>query len=203
MSTVLELRESSPPLDIAQDVAQDVAMELLRSRRTIHDFTTQEPPAGLIEEALEVARWAPNHHLTQPWRFYLVGAETREAIARLNGDMVAGKKGAQAGEAKYERWRNIPGWLVVTCENHDDPIRAKEDYAATCCAIHNVALFLWSRGLGVKWTTGAVTRTAQFYDLLWIDEAVESVVGLVWYGYAEHVPVTARKAVSEVLVKLP
>ncbi|NKC13321.1 MAG: hypothetical protein GKR94_14340 [Gammaproteobacteria bacterium] len=156
MSTVLELRESSPPLDIVQDVA----MELLRSRRTIHDFTTQEPPAGLIEEALEVARWAPNHHLTQPWRFYLVGAETREAIARLNGDMVAGKKGAQAGEAKYERWRNIPGWLVVTCENHDDPIRAKEDYAATCCAIHNITL---KNGLGhlrCPWlNSGAISLT--------------------------------------------
>ena len=49
--------------------------------------------------------------------------------------MVAEKRGAAAGQEKYERWRNIPGWLVVTCENNDDAVRAREDYAATCKAL--------------------------------------------------------------------
>jgi nitroreductase len=192
----------STALGIQPQIPFDVT-ELLRGRRTIHDFTTEEPPRELIEQALDLARWAPNHHLSQPWHFYWVGPETREAIARLNADIVAEGKGAEAGEEKYQRWRNIPGWLVVTCENSDDEMRGREDYAATCCAIHNLSLFLWSQGVGVKWTTGKVTKSPEFYDLLWVDATVETVVGLVWYGYAAEIPVMARKDMSESLIKLP
>jgi len=176
---------------------------LLAQRRTIHEFRETAPPQDLVLSALDAARWAPNHHLSQPWRFYLLGAETREQIARLNGDLVAAKKGADAGEAKYQRWRQIPGWLVVTCEVNADTVRHREDYAATCCAIHNFGLSLWSHGVGIKWTTGAVTRAQEFYDLIWVDAQAETVVGLVWFGYAAETPVMTRKSLDEVLVRLP
>ena len=89
------------------------------------------------------------------------------------------------------------------CQNSDDEVRAKEDYAACCCAVHNFSLCLWAEGIGVKWTTGPVTRDDAFYDLLWIDRAVETVVGLIWYGYAAETPMTARKSLAEVMVELP
>ena len=187
----------------ASHIASSDVDALLTSRRTIHEFTATLPPEDAVMAALNAARWAPNHHLSQPWRFYLLGAETREQIARLNGDLVAQKKGVEAGEEKYLRWRQIPGWMVVTCEHHPDPIRNREDYAATCCAIHNFSLSLWARGLGTKWTTGPVTRTHEFHELIWVDADAESVVGLVWFGYPAETPKLARKALDEVLVRLP
>ena len=126
----------------------DTASELLRSRRTIHDFREDPAPAELVREALDLARWAPNHHLTEPWRFYLLGPETAAAIARLNAEIVTAKSGPEAGAAKLDRWSRMPGWIVVTCANTEDPLRAREDYAACCCAIHNFSLFLWSQGSG-------------------------------------------------------
>ena len=132
-----------------------------------------------------------------------MGPQTAAAIARLNAERVSRKQGPAAGQDKLQRWLAIPGWLVVTCENSDDPIRAREDYAACCCAIHNFSLYLWSEGIGVKWTTGAVTRESQFYDLIWVDPAVETVVGLLWYGYPAEIPQTPRKALDEILVELP
>jgi nitroreductase len=185
------------------DIFMDNVAALIRARRTIHDFLPDEVPRDLIVEALDAACWAPNHHLTQPWRFYLVGPETKEAIAKLTRDMVTAKKGADEGQAKYERWRAIPGWIVVTSARSDDPQRTLEDYASTACTIHNLSLQLWTHGIGVKWTTGAVTRTDEFHDLLWIDPEVEQVVGLVWYGRPSETPVTARHAIDEVLVSLP
>ena len=179
------------------------AEQLLLSRRTIHNFKRETPPRELILRGLELARWAPNHFLTEPWHFYLLGPETAEAIARLNAGLVTRQKGAAAGEAKLERWRQIPGWLVVTCENSDNALQAKEDYAACCCAIHNFSLYLWSEGIGVKWTTGPVIREPAFYDVIWIDPALETVVGLFWYGYPAEVPQTPRKPLSQVLVELP
>lgn len=175
----------------------------MRARRTVHEFRPQAPPPELILRAIDLARWAPNHKLTEPWHFYLLGPETAAAIADLNAELVAAKAGPQAAEDKRRRWRAVPGWLAVTCENSDDPEQAREDYAACCCAIHNFMLYLWSEGVGVKWTTGNVTRDPRFYDLIWVDPTRETLVGLLWYGYPAAIPQTARKPVESILVRLP
>ncbi len=181
----------------------DAVTELIRSRRTIHLFAPEPPPEDVILCGLDLARWAPNHRLTEPWRFLLLGPETAAAVVALNAEVVTEAQGTAAGEAKRVRWAAVPGWLVVTCRTSDDPVRAREDYAACCCAVHNFQLYLWSAGLGVKWTTGAVTRTPQFYDLLGLDAERETVVGLLWYGVPAVVPETQRKPLDAVLTRLP
>lgn len=177
--------------------------DIIRARRTVHAFRPEPVPAARVRGAVDLARWAPNHHLSEPWRFYLLGRETAAAIAHLNAERVAADKGEAAAQAKLERWLAVPGWLLVTCEVCADPVRAREDYAACCCAIQNLQLALWQDGIGVKWTTGEVTRDPRFYDLAWVDRELEQVVGLLWYGYPAEVPSTARKPVEEILVELP
>jgi nitroreductase len=177
--------------------------QLLTTRRTIHDFKPELPPAEIIHAAIDAARWAPNHRLTEPWHFYLLGRETAEAIADLNAEMIAARGDVEGAKKKRARWRAVPGWLLLTCERSDDPVRAQEDYAACCCAAQNLMLYMWSAGVGVKWTTGQVVRDPRFFELAWIDPGRETVVGLFWYGYAAEVPATTRKPVDEVLVRLP
>jgi len=176
--------------------------EIIRKRRTISFFQSELPPKELVLKAIDLARWVPNHHLTEPWRYYLLSEQTKQTIVDLNTELVTRKNGEKAGEFKRERWSTIPGWLVVTCLRSTDTLRAREDYAATCCAIYALSLYLWSQGVGTKWTTGDVTRDPGFYDAIWVDPAIEKVVGLVWYGYASEVPVTARKPVSEIVVEI-
>lgn len=176
---------------------------LLSGRRTIHSFKPGCPPREVLMAALEHARWAPNHHLTEPWHFYLLGPETAAAVAELNAGLVRLKAGPEAAADKLARWRAVPGWLVVSCDRSDEPLRQREDYAACCCAIQNIQLYLWSQGVGTKWTTGAVTRDPRFHELLWLDPEAEEVVGLLWYGYPAEVPQTTRRAVGESLVELP
>lgn len=184
------------------DPIDNAVADAIRNRRTINFFTGEIPPRELIVQGLELARWAPNHHLTEPWRFYLLSDRIKEQIVDLNARMVAADKGEEAGRVKRERWSRMPGWLVVTCARSRDEERFREDYAACCCAVQNLSLYLWSRGVGIKWTTGPVTRTEEFYDLIWVDRAVEEVVGLFWYGYPDEVPVGVRKPVGEILVDL-
>ncbi|MGQ0657144.1 MAG: nitroreductase family protein [Chromatiales bacterium] len=176
---------------------------LLRGRRTIEDFKDVLPRRELILRALDAARWAPNHHVTEPWHFYLLGRATATAIAELNAAMIAARGDIEAAEQARKRWLAIPGWLVLTCENSEDPRRAREDFAACCCAAQNMMLYLWSEGIGVKWTTGKVTRDPRFYDLIWVDPAQETVVGLYRYGYPAEIPQVARKPVEAFLVDLP
>lgn len=180
----------------------DVAT-LIRGRRTTDRFKPEPPPARVIEEAVAVARWAPNHKLTQPWRFYHLGPRSIDTIIELNCEIVAAEKSDKAAEVKRRRWSAVPGWLVVTCVRNDDPLQSREDYAACSCALQNLMLYLWSHGVASKWTTGAVTRAPQFYQRLAIDPDAEDVVGLLWYGYPEDTPGMRRKPVTEILYDRP
>jgi nitroreductase len=178
--------------------------ETIKSRRTIHQFKIGETPAvELIQQALEHAIWAPNHHLSQPWHFQLLGPETVEQICQLNADLVREKQGEKAAEIKIRRWREIPGWLILNCDISGDEIREHEDFAACCCVAQNLSLYLWEKGVGMKWTTGSVTRDKRFYELLGLDPRQRKVLGLFWYGYPQEVPQATRLPISESLDILP
>lgn len=175
---------------------------LLRGRRTVHDFRPDPVPVDAVHAALDCARWAPNHHRTEPWRFYLLGERARAAVIDLNHCLVAAAKGERAAAIKTERWRAVPGWLVLTCARGEDALREREDYAATCCAAQNFMLALWATGIGCKWTTGEVTRSGDFPALLGIDAARETVVGLFWYGYPAVIGEQQRRPLAQALTTI-
>jgi len=178
--------------------------QIIRKRRTIHRFKPDQlPEKAVILNAIESARWAPNHHLSQPWHFYLLGTKTSDAIVKLNAKLVKDKNGEKAAKIKLDRWSKVPGWLVLTCARSDDQIRSQEDYAACCCAAQNMMLSLWQEGVGVKWNTGDVVRDQRFYDLILVNPELETVVGLFWYGYAEEVPNICRDPIEQILTELP
>ena len=174
--------------------------QLIVERRTINDFKLEVPDQQLIIDAIEVARWAPNHHLSQPWQYYLLNPQMIEQVIELNAKIVESRKGKPAGDSKRERWSKIPGWLVVTCERSNDELTQREDYAACCCGIYALSLTLWQKGIGVKWTTGNVIRDQAFYDICWLDSLSQDVVGLIWYGYPEQTPAAGqRRHIDEIL----
>lgn len=177
--------------------------QLLRARRTIHDFQPQLPPWQEVEQALQSACFAPNHYFTQPWTFFHLGEQSKQAIVELNAELVAAKKGSAAAQKKRLRWSAVPGWLVVTCQVSSAAQRQQEDYAACCCAVQNLMLDLWARGIGSKWTTGAVTRDARFYRVLGIKPHQQQVVALLWYGYPKQIPRGLRSPLQNSLRLLP
>ena len=175
--------------------------EVLRGRRTIELFLQTSVPKALLDEAIEAATWAPNHHVTEPWHFYLLGDASKERCLDLCRDMVTAKKGAAAGDFKRQSWSQKPGWLVVSCQRSEDAARQQEDYASCCAAIQNLTLYLWKAGIGSKWTTGDITGDSRFYEIVGIDEAEAFVVGVIWYGYPKLTPTQSRKGLDEVLTK--
>lgn len=177
--------------------------EVLRGRRTIELFLQTEVPRSLVIEAIEAATWAPNHHVTEPWHFYLLGDETKERCLDLCREIVTVKNGEKAGDFKRQSWSEKPGWLVVTCQRSEDELLQKEDYAACCAAVQNLTLYLWKAGIGSKWTTGDITHDPRFFDIVGIDESQAFVVGLIWYGYPKMTPTQSRKDLSESLTEKP
>lgn len=178
-----------------------IIAERIRSRRSTNLFLKQKVKASLVRDAVEVARWAPNHHLTEPWHFYLLGEKKKAASVELIRTIVSETKSPEMGDHKAKAAAAIPGWLVVTCSKSDDELRGREDYAACCCAIQNILLYLSEAGVASKWTTGLITRDARFFELLGIDPDEEYVVALVWYGYPKVLPTQTRKEVSQILTE--
>ncbi len=177
--------------------------EVLRGRRTINLYLQTPVPDGLVRDAVEAATWAPNHGVTEPWRFYQLGPESIGKCLDLVREIVTAKKGEKAGAFKAQSWSEKPGWLVVTCQSSDDDLLQREDYAACATAVQTFMLYLWKAGVGSKWTTGDITRDARFADIVGFDASSEFVVSLVWYGYPKITPTQCRKDVSEILSELP
>ena len=177
--------------------------EVIRGRRTINLYLQTPVPDELVQDAIEAATWAPNHHVTEPWRFYLLGEQTVERCLDLCHSLVAAKKGADAAGFKRRSWSEKPGWLVVTCRRSADELQQQEDYAACSAAVQNLMLYFWKAGVGSKWTTGDITRDPRFFDIVSIDDAAEFVVGLIWYGYPKVTPEQKRRGLDEVLTRLP
>ena len=168
---------------------------LLQSRRTIHDFLPEAVDAELVMQALAMACWVPNHHLTEPWQFYHLGLLSKTRVLEVvyaHFKQNLRKGGALTADKKIARWQKIPGWIVATQRRCEDVRQAKEDYAACSCAIYNVMLALHAADIGSKWSTGDVIFTPDFYNALGIDQNIEEIIGLLWYGKAQKSPHPTR-----------
>ncbi len=185
---------------------------LIGSRVTVHAYTTTPIPEEAIERALAAAVTAPNHRLTEPWRFLRIGPATRRALAEVavqlkieRLDRPTNEQIERARAAVSSKILDPPELIVAVQHLHEDPLVTREDYAAVACAIQNLMLSLHADGIGSKWSTGAVTRAARTYRLLGLDPAHERIVGFVWAGKPRErcAKPRRRRSLDEVVRRLP
>src|SRR3954471_11545842 len=118
----------------------------IRTRRTHKAFAPEPLPREQIDELLELASWASNHHLPWPGRVRVVGPERLRQLKEA-----AGPEGA----AKLDR---APTLIVVSCVLSGDPVQDEEDLHATAVAAYIVLLAAPARGLAGYWRPPAVLR---------------------------------------------
>ncbi|MBT3604385.1 MAG: nitroreductase [Candidatus Latescibacteria bacterium] len=182
-------------------------MEAIRSRRSIFKFKPEPVAKDVIARIFEAGIWAPNHHLTEPWRFVVIGEETKEILAQRYSEIQEAKAAAGASDearktlkdAGYAKFMSKPTIVAVVCLQDGDDIKKREDYAATCCAAQNVALAAWAEGVGMQWSTGPITLEDNTYKVLGIDPETEYTIGFFYTGYPVEVPQPRRKPLAEVL----
>ena len=192
------------PSSNAEAVAQ-----VLRERRTVSQGSLNlavKPERRVVMDALESARWAPNHRLTEPWTFYVLDRGRTERLGELWAELLV-RGGAKPDKVERKRleWGQAPGVMILTCTSAPDAgeTARREDYAACCCAAQNFMVHLWSEGLGSKWSTGAVWEHEDFWALLGhaAPPPGAEVVGVFFYGVPARVPAGRRtKALREVVV---
>lgn len=179
-------------------------IEIIKSRRTIHLYEDRPVSTEIIQEAVEAAHYAPNHKLTWPWRFRLIGPETK---AKLNEMAIRLKAGTQPLEGalleKFQKKIIFPQVIVVSQVKSNDPFQSKEDYAAVSCAIQNFSLALAAHNIGSKWSTSSMIQHAKAYELAQIDSTLEEIVGFIWFGHPARTPNPKRPPIENIFTKLP
>lgn len=182
--------------------------DLILQRRTVHSYKREPVSESLLRKAIQAGLYAPNHKLTYPWRFTWVGNQTRSRLCEVFLEVKKTKTPESWSSVKEkalsDRFMAPGALLVIGCQKCEDNIQSREDYATVACALQNMALFLWSEGLGTKWSSGPATRHQKTYEILDIDPNREEIVGFFWVGVAEQVPkVAPRPLVEEVLRRRP
>ncbi|MGE0228540.1 MAG: nitroreductase [Dehalococcoidia bacterium] len=160
-------------------------LEALRTRRTVGTFAPTPPPPNAVDSAIEAATWAPNHHLTEPWRFHVLTGAARGEIAAAAAATLPPERDTEeerrALRAKLER---APVLVVVTQAGGDpDPVRDLEDYAACAAAVQNLLLAAHAQGLAAKWSTGKLARSEGVRRFLGLTER-DRIVAFVYLGFA-------------------
>jgi nitroreductase len=143
--------------------------DAIRTRRTHKAYGADPVPREQLEDLFELARWAPNHNLTNPWRFRVIGPESLAALKEAAGPEAA---------VKLDR---APTLVVASQVRSDDAIQDEEDICAVAAAISYVLLAAHARGLAGYWRTPGVLRSEAGREAVGVP-AGERVLGLIHLG---------------------
>lgn len=147
--------------------------DAIRGRRTHKAYGPEPVDRELLDELFDLARWAPNHHLTNPWRFRVIGPR---ALERLKS-----AAGPEAGP-KLDR---APTLVCASVKLSGDPVQDEEDLCAAACAVYVVLLAAHDRGLAGYWRTPGVLRTPDGAAAAGMDPD-ELFVALIHLGHARQ-----------------
>jgi nitroreductase len=183
-------------------------VEAIRTRRSIRQFTDRPIGREEIERLLELAVEAPNHRLTQPWHFYVLGPAARRAYGETLGARKAKKiEDPEAARALVDKVAAgeaaLPAMLAVSMTQDANPEVREEDYAATMMAVQNVLLAAHAAGLGAHLKTGAVMDDPRTRAAVGVPEG-ERIIATIQIGYPAMVPdAKPRRPAPDVTTWLP
>jgi nitroreductase len=166
-------------------------IDIAAARRTHKEFGPEPVDQDTLLELLAVARYAPTHHMTEPWRFRVLGADTLTALK------------AAAGESEAKKLDRAPTLVVASAALSGELVQDEEDVCATAAAIMLVLLAATERGLATYWRTPGILRTARGREVVGIGVG-ERVLGLLHFGAPAREPAARlRHDVSEYVTFLP
>jgi nitroreductase len=160
--------------------------EAIRNRRSVRQFTDKPVARESIERILDAAIAAPNHRLTQPWRFYVLGPDARQAYGQTLGARKAKKiEDPAAAQALIDKVaateRALPAMIVVSMTLDENMEIREEDYASTMMAAQNLMLAAHADGLGTHMKSGAIMDDARTRAAFGVPEG-ERIIATIQLG---------------------
>lgn len=165
------------------------ALDAIHRRTSVRRFRPDPVPRDTIAQVLDCAVRAPNHKLTEPWRFAVLTGAGRARLAelrarhRLKRYADPASEEARAGAERVRReTEDTPAFVVVMCAVNPDEITREEDYAAAMMATANLMIAAESLGLGTYMKTGGIMRDPGVASLVGLEPGYR-IVAVVSLGY--------------------
>ena len=147
--------------------------QALYGRRMAWRYKDEAVPKEALTRMLETAVWAPNHRLTEPWRFFVLekGSEARKKVADLAYEFSMGRNdNPTRAEASRQAVLDPPIVMFIYSVPGPNEDTTQENYASVCCAAQNISLAGFAEGLAVTWETGGTTRHPDLKKALGAEE---------------------------------
>ncbi len=187
--------------------------ELVLTRRTVHNYSPDPVPDALVEEALRLSLWAPNHKMSWPWVYTWIGAESRTRLADLAVELKSA--GGELPDVKRKAVRDnvlgpahlislgfkrtlgkSVGTLLSMAAGSNlkfDEHREHEDFATLASSVQIMSLFLWQHGVASKWSTGAWGVNPRTYSVLELNPDEVRLEGVLMIGKALNMPTAPER----------
>ena len=167
--------------------------QAIQSRRSVGRVKQDPVPRELVEEILESAVHAPNHKITEPWRFHVFTGKGRGELARARAELariLAETEGEEeelaAGRVSRERKKafRAPVVIAVISRGGRDEVETLENYAACAAAVQNMQLTAHALGLATIWRTGLQAYHPYMREFFGL-EAGDKIVAYLYLGYPD------------------
>ena len=154
--------------------------EAIYRRRMAWRFKDTPVDREAINRMLDTAVWAPNHRLTEPWRFFVLEKDSEARRQAADAAYEFSLEGGPRGRAEAARKKVLdpPFLIYVYSEPGDNEGVTRENYASVCCAVQNMSLAAVAEGLTVTWETGRTTRSPGLQKILGAEEHWQMVGAL-------------------------
>jgi nitroreductase len=175
--------------------------EAIRSRRSVGRVKLDPVPKEIIREILDSAIHAPNHRITEPWRFHVFASKGRGEFARARAEtarLMAEAEGEEeeyiAGRTSRERKKafRAPVVIAVISKGGRDEVETLENYAACAAAVQNMQLTAHALGLAAIWRTGPVAYHPYMRGFFGLEND-DRVAAYLYLGYAEEIERPRRR----------
>lgn len=183
-------------------------IEAITTRRSVPQFKPDAVPKELIQRLLDAAVWVPNHRMTEPWQFYVLGETTKRKFAEIRRDFrKQSLPNPDAPEVKPALQKIVddtvktPVVIIVTSRGHTDPELQEENYWATFGAVYAFMLAAWAEGLGTYFRTGSIREYPLLRQMLNLEDD-QRIIGVVYAGYPAMVPQKQRTSATNKTVWL-
>lgn len=179
---------------------------VIQNRRTIppEQFSNRKVAKEVVEKILNNAIWAPNHGMTQPWRFKVFMEEGISKLARFQSEhykeITPADKFDQGKMDKLRERPHLSSVVIAICmeRQQSEKIPEIEEIEAVACAVQNMYLTCTAYGLACYWGSGGVTYEEGMKKFLGLKEK-DRCLGFFYIGYpAVEWPSGHRKPIEYV-----
>lgn len=181
---------------------------IIKKRRTTppEDFNGKKVDHLIVQEILEAANWAPNHGLTEPWRFIAYEYEKVAEFGKLHAELYKNNTDPEKFlQKKHDKLLNrgekASHVIVVYLKRSDNKnIPLNEEISAVSCAVQNMLLVATSHNVASYWGTGGMCYEPSMKTAYGLEEE-DMMMGFLFLGKTPNDDLADGKRITSIVEK--